>query len=180
MVLPVAHLKRLRDEGFDVGSLIQQQARLTYAVIEAVDANREADFEGVEAVGRMLGAPAQHRAARKLLERVMGLPFVRASGSARIRLAEHANSKGDVSRVRTLTDIALPHDRRSVSLTEDARGILLNIRAACLVSFATDCREIAEARDAASAAYAILGKTDHLENTYSSLRKRAEALRCGW
>ena len=96
MGLPVAHLARLRDEGFDVGSLIQQQARLTYAVIEGVDANRAADFEGVEAVCRMLGFPVQHRAAQKLLEAVMDSPFVRAAGSARIRLADYANSKGDV------------------------------------------------------------------------------------
>ncbi|WP_343898037.1 hypothetical protein [Craurococcus roseus] len=82
LVVPAAHLARLRDQGFDVSGLIRQQARLAYAVIEAVDTDREAVFEGVEAVGHMLGTPAQHCAAQKLLEAVMALPFVKASGGA--------------------------------------------------------------------------------------------------
>lgn len=178
--VPASHLARLRDEGFDVSSLIQQQVRLTYGVIEAVDLHREADFTGIEAVGHMLGTPVQYGAARRVLETVMAAPFVRASGSARIRLADHASSKGDVSRVKALTENALPRSRALTNLTEDVRGKLLTIRAACLGRFALDCEDIAEARHAVDAAYAILGKAEHVTTTYSSLRKRAEALRCGW
>lgn len=176
--IPASHAQTLRERGFDSPGLAPPQARLVIALLDALDAHREADFEMVEAVGLALGAPAQHRAARRLLEAVIDAPFPRASGSARIRLASDAGGRGDVSRVKALTEAALPRNRGSADLTEDARGILLTIRAACLGRFALDCQDLGEARQAADAAFAILGRTQRLTTTYAHLRKRAEALRC--
>ena len=178
--MPASSLCTLRENGFDPIGLAPTQAELIVALIETVRSHREAEFEMVETTGLLLGAPTQYGAARRLLETVMSAPFVRASGSARIHLAGDASSKGDVRRVRSLTETALPCNRLSSSLTEDARGILLNIRAACFGRFASRCSDVKEARDAANAAFAILGKREHLTNTYSMLRKRADALRCGW
>jgi hypothetical protein len=177
--VPVDVLQTVKECGFDVEPLPSSQINAAYALIDAARNRREAGFDVIEEAGNLLALPNQENAALKLFQAIMEGAALASAGQARIKLAAHANRKRKNSAVLTLTNPALRQNSPTSSLSRQARGILLNIRASSLARAAFTCRGMAEAADVLDEAMAILGRTQQLVRTREFLEKRKTRLGCG-